>query len=84
MKHRLSGNVQVSATYKTKVGQSKYSLTINPNTDIVLAAGGYRTWRDGMYAASCKEYRTPATTTRAILVMVSTEFSSAQPGQRLL
>lgn len=52
-------NLTVSATYKTKVGQNQYALTINPNTDIVLFAGGYRSWRDGTFATSCKGYRNP-------------------------
>lgn len=52
-------NFNVSATYKTKTGQNQFSLAITKSTDLVLQAGGYRSWRDGTYAASCKEYRNP-------------------------
>lgn len=48
------------AGYKTKVGQQNYSIDV-PRLNIVLQAGGYRTWADGTVATSCKKYLVGAT-----------------------
>lgn len=56
-----TSNFTAKATYRGKSAQADYSLVVNPaSVDIVLQAGGYRTWADGSYAASCNDYLNPA------------------------
>ncbi|WP_434716025.1 Ig domain-containing protein [Paraburkholderia sp. A3RO-2L] len=52
-----SASFQVQATYKTKIAQQNYSLSVGAG--VVLQADGYRTWGDGTMASSCNAYLNP-------------------------
>lgn len=47
------------ASYKNKNADRSYSVNIVSAGNILLQAGGYRTWSDGSVAQSCNEYRFP-------------------------
>ena len=56
-----TSNFTAKATYRGKSAQADYSVVVNPaSVGIVLQAGGYRTWADGTYAASCNDYLNPS------------------------
>jgi hypothetical protein len=53
-----SASFQVQATYKTKIAQQGYSLSVSAG--IMLQPDGYRTWGDGTMASSCNAYLNPS------------------------
>lgn len=54
-----TSDITVQANYKSGSGLQNYRIQIQPPANLVLQAGGYRTWSDGTLANSCKDYRTP-------------------------
>ncbi|KVP96460.1 hypothetical protein WJ97_11260 [Burkholderia ubonensis] len=51
----------LSARYKSGTATRDYSLDIAGGGNVVLQAGGYRTWLDGSFATSCQGYLHPGT-----------------------
>jgi uncharacterized lipoprotein NlpE involved in copper resistance len=48
---------QVQASYKTKIAQQGYSLSVSAG--VLRQSDGYRTWGDGTMASSCNAYLNP-------------------------
>lgn len=55
-----SYNFTVQASYRGQSGAQAYSLLVGSN-NVVLQAGGYRTWSNGTFATSCASYASPVT-----------------------
>ena len=52
-----TSSVAVTAAYKSKTSAAaSYSMSVTAN---IKDNGGYRTWSDGTYAASCQAYHSP-------------------------
>lgn len=52
-----TGPVTIKAAYKT--ASTTHAYTVPVVAVLQQQAAGYRTWSDGTYAASCKDYRNP-------------------------
>ena len=52
-----TGPVTIKAAYKT--ASTTHAYTVPVVAVLQQQASGYRTWSDGTYAASCKDYRNP-------------------------
>lgn len=49
------GSIRISAAYGGARTEQSYTMQVLPARDII-EANGYRAWRDGTYASSCKAY----------------------------